>query len=180
MEIQVTGRHVSVTKGMKDYVRKKLERIGRFNLRFTGAHVIMDVEKYRHRVEVTLQVDHTRIHGEEVSEDMYQSVDKVLDKIERQLRKYKQKFKNRKTKQIRPTEIDPSEVSSDSVKEEKFRPKLVKTEKFAVKPMDLDEAVLQMERSKEGFVMFRNAETEKVNVIYRRHDGDFGLIEPSF
>jgi putative sigma-54 modulation protein len=199
--IQVTGRHVSVTDAMKEYCRRRLASLHLDYPKIIEIQIILDVQKYRHTAEVILHCsNHITLEATAVCDDMYVSVDEVVTKIGQQMRKYK----TRLMRQHRPrkntvrhleekvlrwewVEVSPeeevtvtvSEVESEAASQQR-EPSLIHTEKYPVKPMYIDEAVLQIEMSAKQFLVFLNAKTERVNVIYRRKNGDFGLIEPTF
>jgi len=180
MDITVTGRHVAVTQPIKEYATKKLEHIGIDFPRILSAHFILEVEKFRHIAELVIQCgNHITIEARDVSNDLYASIDCVVDKVARQMRKYKTKIQNHRPRKAEPFHVDEQVLTHD-LHQEQGRHRVVATERFAVKPMFVDEAVLQMEMT-EGyqFIVFLNAETEKVNVLYRRRNGDFGLIQPT-
>lgn len=183
LPIKVTGRHVSVTEAIIDYARRKIEGLHLDYPRIIEAQVILDVQKYRHFAEVILHcTNHITIDATSETSDMYASIDGATDKIAQQMRKYKTKI----MRQHRPRRqdvqhLDEQVYSSDGLEEsESGEPTLVHTERYPVKPMFVDEAVLQLEMSSRQFVVFLNAKSEKVNVIYRRKHGDFGLIDPTF
>lgn len=183
MPIKVTGRHVNITEAIKDYAMKKVESLHLDYPRIIEAHVILDVEKYRHSAEVVLIcTNHITIEATAETNDMYGSIDQVMDKIAQQMHKYKTKI----MRQHRPRRQEVQHFDEQVLSIEGFddhadsEPSVIHTEKYPVKPMFVDEAVLQMEMSSRQFVVFLNAKTEKVNVLYRRKSGDFGLIEPSF
>lgn len=206
--IQVTGRHVSVTEAMKEYCRRKVASLHLDYPKIIEVQVILDVQKYRHTAEVILHCsNHITLEASSESNDMYASIDQVVDRIERRMRKYKtrlmQKHRPRRhgvqhleEKVLRwewlerlaeleqnGTEEAPLELAKEEEEqqqEEQHGPEVVHTEKYPVKPMFIDEAVLQMEMSNKQFLVFLNAKTEKVSVLYRRKTGDFGLIEPTF
>lgn len=180
MQINVTGRHVNVTEAIRDYARKKLESIAIDFPKVIDAHVILDVEKYRHRCEIILVcTQHIHIEAHEESNDMYASIDLCVDKLARQMRKYKTKIQrhHRHRKQA-VVHVDKHILSVDGLDEhEDAEPKVIHKEKFAVKPMFTDEAVLQLELSPRQFLVFLNSRTDQVNVLYRRKAGNYGLIE---
>jgi putative sigma-54 modulation protein len=200
--IQVTGRHVSITEAMKDYCRRKVAGLHLDYPKIIEVQVILDVQKYRHLAEVILHCsNHITLEASSESEDMYASIDQVVDRIGRRMRKYKtrlmQKHRPRRhgiqhleeqvlrwewldrvNREPEPNGAEPVTDSTEAV--EAHGPEVIHTEKFPVKPMFVDEAVLQMEMSSKQFLVFLNAKTEKVNVLYRRKSGDFGLIEPTF
>ena len=183
MPIKVTGRHVSITDAIKDHAEKKIEGLHLDYPRIIEAHVILDVEKYRHFAEVILICgNHITIEASAETSDMYASIDQVITKIAQQMRKYKTKI----MRQHRPRRQEIQHVDEQVLSIEGFddheesEPTVIHTERYPVKPMFVDEAVLQLEMSSRQFVVFLNAKTEKVNVLYRRKKADFGLIEPTF
>lgn len=183
LPIQVTGRNVSVTEPMKEYAIKKVEGLHLDYPRIIEAHVVLNVEKYRHIADVILHcANHITIEASAETTDMYASVDQAIGKIAQQMRKYKTRI----MRQHRPRKgevrhIEEQVLSLDGFEEEPERdPSVVQTEQYPVKPMYIDEAVLQLEMSSRQFVVFQNAKSDKVNVLYRRKDGGFGLIDPIF
>lgn len=200
--IQVTGRHVSVTEAMKEYCRRKVATLHLDYPKIIEVQVILDVQKYRHLAEVILHCsNHITIEASAVSSDMYASIDQVVERVGRQMRKYKtrlmqnhrprrQAVKHLEAQILRWQWTEPratvdAALSTDAplpeaVPDGDTGPEVIHTEKYPVKPMFVDEAVLQMEMSTKQFLVFLNAKTDKVNVLYRRKSGDFGLIEPTF
>jgi putative sigma-54 modulation protein len=179
MEMTVTGRHVDITPPIREYAEKKLDQIGIDFPRILSAHYILEVDKFRHIAELVLQCgNHITIEAREVSEDLYASIDRVVDKVARQMRKYKTKIQRHRPRKAKLFHVEERVLTHD-LHEDEGTTRVVHTEKFAIKPMFVDEAVLQLELSETHFLVFLNAESEKVNVIYRRKKGDFGLIEPT-
>ncbi|MGD0059834.1 MAG: ribosome-associated translation inhibitor RaiA [Verrucomicrobiia bacterium] len=179
MDMTVTGRHVDITPAIREYAEKKLDHIEIDFPRILSAHYILEVDKFRHIAELVLQCgNHITIEAREVSEDLYASIDRVVDKVARQMHKYKAKIQRHRPRKAVPYHVD-EQVMTHDLQEEDGTTQIVHTEKFAIKPMFVDEAVLQLELSDRQFLVFLNAETEKVNVMYRRNKGDFGLIEPT-
>jgi len=199
--IQVTGRHVSVTAAMKEYCRRKVSTLHLDYPKIIEVQVILDVQKYRHQAEVILHCsNHVTLEASATSNDMYASIDQVVLRIARQMRKCKTRLMRNhrpgrrqqarviaenspKWEWLTNTEAvngAPLEEVESEVETETSGPDLIQTEKYPVKPMSPEEAVLQMEFSKKQFLVFLNAKTEKVSVLYRRKHGDFGLIEPTF
>ncbi|HZY30662.1 MAG TPA: ribosome-associated translation inhibitor RaiA [Candidatus Methylomirabilis sp.] len=178
MQITVTGRNLEITEALRRYAEEKVARLQKFVDQITSAHVILLIEKYRQIAEVTLRVRDLTIRGEESSDDLYCAIDLVADKIERQILRYKEKIighSGRSSGRARARdETSPAEtelLSEDG-------PRIVKTKRFAMKPLSPDEAALHMNLLGHNFFVFRNADTQEVNVLYRRKDGDYGLIEP--
>lgn len=173
MKVIISGKHMEVTNALKDYVRKKIGKLEKYFKDITEVQVTLSVEKDRHIVEVTILVNGIILRGEEETGDMYASIDMVVDKLEKQIEKYKTKLYKKYRKSFRF-----SDVEIVNQKEENNEPKIVKTKKFAIKPMPVEEAVLQMDLLGHDFFVFTNAKTDEVNVVYRRKDGNYGLIEP--
>ncbi len=174
MKFNIIGRNIEVTEALKDSIEKKIGRLDRYFNDNSEAKVTLSVEKGRHIIDVTIPANGVIVRGEEAKSDMYTAIDLVVDKIERQIIKHKSKIEKRGdfTQSLRFAEI-PSE-------EETEQAKVVKTKKFALKPMDVEEAVLQMDLLGHNFFVYRNGETDEVNVLYKRKDGNYGLIEPEF
>jgi putative sigma-54 modulation protein len=188
--VKVTGRHLQITPAINDYVTRKIESLHLDYPKIIEAHVILEIEKYRHSAEVILVCsNHITIEACEETNDMYAAIDAVVDKIARQMRKYK----TRLMKKHRPRHdiihhleehvLDPEPIelngrNGDGDERHHDHP-VVRTERYPVKPMFVDEAVLQLEMSTRQFLVFMNARSTRVNVLYRRKSGDFGLIEPT-
>ena len=177
MIIKITGKNVDISEALREQTYKKVGKLERYFNPDTEAQVTMSVENYRHIVEVTIPFNGVVIRAEEETDDMYTSIDKVLDKLERQIHKHRtrlgKRVRNGAFKNVSP-------IFSESVESEEGEPKVVKTKRFALKPMLIDEAIMQMDLLGHSFFVFRNAETEEVNVLYKRKDGNYGLIEPEY
>ncbi|SHE82222.1 SSU ribosomal protein S30P/sigma 54 modulation protein [Desulfofundulus australicus DSM 11792] len=174
MKVQVRGRNVEVTNALKEYVEKRLGKLERYLDLIEEAQVTLTVEKDSHRVEVTIPINGIILRGEETTGDMYASIDLVVEKLEKQIDRYKGKLYRRLGRQNMEVKAGEEEAREEN------GPPIVRTKKFAVKPMSVDEAVMQMNLLGHSFFVFTNADTEKVNVVYRRKDGRYGLIEPEF
>ncbi len=183
--VKVTGRHLQVTPAIDEYVTRKIEGLHLDYPKIIEAHVILEVEKYRHSAEVILVCsNHITISGCEETNDMYAAIDAVVDKVARQMRKYKTRLmrKHRPRHDIvhhleeHVIESEPVELDGD---ENGAHHPIVRSERYPVKPMFIDEAVLQLEMSHRQFLVFLNARSTRMNVLYRRKSGDFGLIEPA-
>ena len=175
MKYVITGRGTNVTDGLRSAIEEKLGKLEHYFAPDTEVHVTLKVEKDRQKVEVTVPVKGHIIRAEQVSDDMYVSIDLIEDIIERQLRKYKTKIVDSKQ--------NVGSFTSEFMQEEDYDDedvKVIRTKRFAVKPMDPEEACVQMELLNHSFYVFRNAETDEVNVVYKRKGGDYGLIEPEF
>ncbi|MEW6276337.1 MAG: ribosome-associated translation inhibitor RaiA [Bacillota bacterium] len=175
MQVQVRGRNMDVTSALKEYVEKRVSKVGKYLDGIAEAQVTLTVEKGSHRVEVTIPINSMILRGEETTQDMYASIDLVVEKLEKQIRKYKGKLFKRLGKAAGEA---AGETGVPVGQAQENGPQVVRTKRFAIKPMSVDEAVLQMNLLGHSFFVFTNAETEQVNVLYRRKDGNYGLIEP--
>ena len=176
MNYIISGKNIEVTDALKQAIYEKLERIEKFFGEDTAAQVTLSVDKDRQKIEVTIPVKGNIIRSEQSSTDMYVSIDLVEEVIERQLRKYKNKLvaKNQEGNNFSKTLFETEEsIEDDEVK-------IVRTKRFGIKPMYPEDACVQMELLGHNFFVFFNAENEEVNVVYKRKDGSFGLIEPEF
>ncbi|MEY8303875.1 ribosome-associated translation inhibitor RaiA [Anaerosalibacter bizertensis] len=177
MKIKITGKNMDITDALKEITFKKIGKLDKYFQEDVDTNVTFSVEKNRQIIEVTINLPGTILRAEEYSDDMYNSIDKAVDVLEGQIRKYKTKLQKRyqNGETIRFENIEPM----PKPKEEDI-PKLVKVKRFAMKPMDAEEAILQMELLRHNFFVFMNGETDEVNVVYKRKDGNYGLIEPEF
>lgn len=177
MNFIISGKNIEVTPGLKDSVISKLGKLERYFTPDTEIIVTLSVEKDRQKIEVTIPVKGDIIRSEQTSTDMYVSIDLVEEVIERQLRKYKNKLiaRHQEGSAFKQEffEEEPSIDSNDEIQ-------IVRTKKFGIKPMFPEDACVQMELLGHDFFVFSNAETEEVNVVYKRKNGTFGLIEPEF
>jgi putative sigma-54 modulation protein len=171
MNIVVNGRHMEITDALKSYASEKVSKVEKYLPEGTEAVVTLEVEKFRHKAEVQLKVNGILIQAHEETEEMYSSIDKVMDKIGRQVRKYKEKLKGHKG---RGEELVVPEAGFEA----ELIPEIIKIKRFDMKPMAPEEAVMQMELLDKDFFVFSNVASGAVNVIYKRKDGNIGLIEP--
>lgn len=175
MRFTITGRNIEVTPGLRDAIEDKIGRLSRYFASDTEAIVTLNVQKDRQNIEVTIPVKGSIIRAEQSSSDMYVSIDLVEEIIERQIKKYKNKLIDKKQVAQAFSELYINEEPTD---DEEI--KIVKSKKFAVKPMDPEEACLQMELLGHDFYVFLDSETDQVNVVYKRKGNTYGLIEPEF
>lgn len=178
MKFEFRGKNIEVTQALKDYAEKRLSKLERYIEDVRTAQVTFSIEGEKHKVEVTIPLNGIILRGEEATDDMYSSIDAVQEKLERQIDKYKTKlYKHHKGIGFKQAVVE--EIKNEAAKDEEgFR--IVRTKRFALKPMDAEEAIMQMNLLGHNFFVFFNAETEEVNVVYRRNDGNYGLIEPNF
>lgn len=176
MRVNITGKGMEVSDYLKDMVTKKVMKLQRYFGDDTEAHITMSIQRSRHIVEVTIPFDGILLRGEETTGDMYASIDGVLRKLEKQIHKHRTSLKKRLHEDAF---LKETYEYHDEMEEERV-PKIVRTKRFIVKPMDLAEAQMQLELLGHQFFVFRNAKTEEINVLYKRNDGDLGLIEPDY
>lgn len=183
MNYNVRGENIGVTPALREYVEKKLSKLTRYFDNGVSASANVNLKYYndkQSKIEVTIPMPHLVLRAEEYHEDMYAAIDLVVDKLERQIRKHKTKV-NRKLREQHVDAkyfINPAVGEADE-KEEEEDLELVRTKRFNLKPMDAEEAILQMNMLGHNFFVFTNADTNKTNVVYRRKDGRYGLIEPN-
>ena len=175
MRYIISGKNIDVTEGLKSAVYEKIGRLEKYFNPDTEIHVTFNVEKERQKIEVTIPMKGNIIRAEEESSDMYVSIDLVVEIIERQLKKYKTKLADKKhsVEYFQPDYLEDDDLDDEEIK-------IIRSKRFAVKPMDPEEACIQMELLGHNFFVFRNAETDDVNVVYKRKGNTYGLIEPEF
>ncbi|MGM0439529.1 MAG: ribosome hibernation-promoting factor, HPF/YfiA family [Chlamydiota bacterium] len=193
--IIITGRHIDVTDSMKDYAKEKISKVERFSHHIIDIVVTMDIQKLEHRIDVVLKVDHIKIKVQASTNDMYASIDQVADKLQNVLRRYKDRIKEHQARSltavdmsvnvIKSTEEDEVEIINEKIEEqnkkeleEVYHHEVVKTEKRPLKMLTLKEAVMKMDLSQDTFMIYRSEEDQKLKVIYRRQDEDYGVIAP--
>ncbi len=176
MKFIISGKNIDVTSGLRAAIEQKLGKLERYFTPTTEIIVTLGVEKGRQKIEVTIPVKGTIIRSEQVSDDMYVSIDLVEEVIERQLRKYKNKIIDRHQEggNLQPAFMDSDEDTDDG------EIRIIRTKRFGMKPMFPEDACVQMELLGHAFFVFRNAETDEVNVVYKRKNDTYGLIEPEF
>lgn len=182
MKFNIRGNNLEVTPALREYAEKKLSRLERYFDTPVEAEVYVSlaVQRDEHKVEVTVPLPGLLIRAEEARDDMYASIDLVVEKLERQIRKYKTKV-NRKFRQegsLRSQWMDTGAKNGAADREESDTPEVVRIKRFSLKPMDVEEAILQMDLLGHNFFVFSNMDTNRINVVYRRRDGRYGLIEP--
>ena len=176
MRFIISGKNLDVSAGLRAAIEQKLGKLERYFTPETDIIVTLSVEKERQKIEVTIPIKGNIIRSEQVSDDMYVSIDLVEEVIERQLRKYKNKLidKHQEGGNLKQEFADLEEVADDD------EIKIIRTKRFGMKPMFPEDACVQMELLGHNFFVFCNAETDEVNVVYKRKDGMYGLIEPEF
>ena len=175
MRYTISGKNINITPGLKDAVESKLGKLECYFSPDTEVQVTLSVEKGRQKIEVTIPVKGNIIRSEQESSDMYVSIDLVEEIIERQVKKYKTRIISKKQNALA---FNEAFLQEEAEPEETVN--IVKTKRFAMKPMDAEEACVQMELLGHSFYVFLNSETEQVNVVYKRKGNTYGLIEPEF
>lgn len=175
MKFIIVGKNIEVTPGLRSAVEDKIGKLEKYFTPETEVHVTLSVEKERQKIEVTIPVKGSIIRSEQVSSDMYVSIDLVEEIIERQLKKYKRKLVDQ---QQTASFFKQEFIEKDYMDEDEI--KIIRTKKFDIKPMYPEDACIQMELLGHNFYVFVNAETEQVNVAYKRKGGTYGLIEPEY
>ena len=175
MNIIISGKNIDVMEGLREAVKDKLGKLERYFNESTEVHVTLSVEKERQKIEVTIPMKGNIVRAEQVSSDMYCSIDLVEEIIERQLRKYKNKLVEKKQQAA-----SFNQEYLDNSYEEEEEIKIIRNKRFEVKPMDAEEACVQMELLGHSFFVFRNAETDEINVVYKRKGNTYGIIEPEY
>lgn len=178
MELLIRGEKIEVTKAIQDYAKEKLSRINKYigDSEKVKASVVVNVKGHNQKVEVTIPLKNVILRAEETRDDLYAAIDVVVDKLERQIRKNKTKIQSKKMKEKLSKDfmIDAIEKIEDDKEEEN---KIVKRKTIEVKPMSEEEAILQMELLEHQFYIFKDSETNKVAVVYKRKEGNYGIIE---
>ncbi|TLS68534.1 ribosome-associated translation inhibitor RaiA [Mariprofundus erugo] len=184
MQVSITGRHVELSEPLKAYVTDKLQHLKHSFDHVMDVHVVLSVEKFRQRCEVTMQAHGINIHGSDETEDMYASIDGVVDKLNRQLKRYRSKLHRHQSggqregrlikvsHRILDVAAEREELSED------HQPATLRHETIDAKPMSVDEAVMQLELGSRDLLFFTNGQTEQLNAVYRRPDGTLSWIEP--
>lgn len=176
MKFEYTGRHTEVTPALRAHVEEHFDRIMHlFNGNPTKAHVIMEVERTRHRSEIIVNCFNEVLTAETTHTDMYQSLTQTIDKIEKQARRLKNKIIDKSHKAQKVSTIVPDNAAVEPAPKS---PRIISVQRYAVKPMTDEEAAMQLEEEENQFLVFRNAQNERISVIYKRQDGDYGLIVP--
>jgi putative sigma-54 modulation protein len=202
MQVSVTFRHMEPTQALKDFAAEKVGRIRKYIHSPTDAHVVLSTERYMHKADITIKAHGMMMRGEEKSDDMYSSIDGAVDKIERQVKRYRKKLTSHKPREgarmkvkynileaqrdmaaqlaaedQAAAEAAAEAASAEEVEEVVEAPKIIETTESNAVPMSVDEAVMQMDLAHSDFHVFINAKTNEINVLYRRRDGQLGLIE---
>ena len=187
MQIRITGRHLGLTEDIRELIEKRVEKLETFYDKILEAHVILDLEDNRYSTEITLKTRRTRLHAEDEDYDPFVSINAAMDKIERQTKRRKDIVKDRRHKTshrevaVQLSGYEESEAMEELDSEEKISPSIVRVSgKFASKPISAQEAAMELELSRDNFLMFMNSETKQINLLFSQDDGNYGWVEPEF
>lgn len=178
MQISVTFRHVDSSEALKDYAVRKLSKMDKYLDTPLEANVVLGIEKFRHQADITIIGDGLKIKGREETGDMYSAIDLAMEKIEKQLKRFRERprslksGRNMKALAARLNVIDAQSISDQST------PAIIRSRSVEAKPMDIEEAVMQLKSGNDEILVFTNSQSTNLNILYRRRDGNFGLIEP--
>ena len=175
MQTSVTFKNLDSSDTLRSYVQEKLDRFDRLLDNPAEANVVLSVEKFRHMAEINIVGDRLTINGKEETVDMYSAIDMVLDKLEKQIKKSKEKIRERRGAKAR----SKSKLAEQINMPEEESERQIKIKHIEYKPMHVEEAALQMDLLNDNFLVFTNARSDQVNVLYRRKDGHYGLIQPN-
>ncbi len=172
MEVKIRGNKIEITDSMKEYVKEKLSKLDKYSLEDMTATVLVKIRNYTQKVEVTIPLKTLILRAEEESEDFYSAVDLVVNKLERQIRKNKTKLKKKEKNGIKEFNIDSIlDIPNEDEEQE------IKRKKIEIKPMNLDEAILQMELLGHNFYMYKDSDLNSIALVYKRKSGGYGVIE---
>jgi putative sigma-54 modulation protein len=185
MQLNITFRQMETSDALKDYAREKVDRVNKYLDKAGEAHVVLSLERHLHHADITVHSGIFVLRGKEKSEDMYASIDLAVEKIEKQLKRYKDKLKNHHGKKfvhhqlgvLNDQRIRHNVVAVTPEDKATDLPRVIRTNDLIARPMSVDEAVMQMDLINNDFLVFTNVQSNEMNVVYRRKDGHYGLIE---
>jgi putative sigma-54 modulation protein len=180
MNLDITGRHIEITPALKDFAEDKLRKLSKLLDEPIEIHVVLGIEKHRHTAEIKVKSRTAILSGTQETGDLYASIGEVADKLERQALKHKEKMRNHKhRKSLRHPEFAAAAASDEGTAEDGTSV-VQRSRSYAPKPLSLEDAVIELESSGDEVLVYRDIETDRINVVYRRADGDFGLVEPEY
>lgn len=179
MQISVSFRNVDPSDHLKNYAETRMTRLKKYMDEPIEIYVVLSIQKFRHTADVTISANGMKIKAQEETGDLYSAIDMVLDKMEKQVKRHREKTKEHKADGKSKVLAGGKKIGEEGESEEEKAPQIVKTETVFAKPMDVEEASMQLKISNNEFLVFTNSKTRVINVLYRRKDGNFGLIEPT-
>lgn len=177
MQLSVSFRNLDPSDHLKNYAETRLARIKKYMEEPIEVHVVLSVQKFRHTADVTISANGIKIKAQEETGDLYSAIDLVMDKIEKQVKRQRERLKEHKA-EVRPRS-EEEETAPGEEEPVAEAPQVIKKERFFAKPMDVEEAAMQLRLSSNEFLVYTNAKTRVINVLYKQKDGNFGLIEPA-
>ena len=194
--VNISGKHVEITKPIREYIMEKLHKVEPFTTHLIDAHIRLDVEKLEHRIDIILKFSHFKIVVHAVTEEMYSAIDKAFDRLRAKIRKWKDRIQDHHAKGIKALEMEVEVIehahdeekliddeiideNNDAVDATYALPKVTKTKKRLLKMLTRNEAIMKMELSHDNFMLYKGEEDQLLKVIYRRRDGGYGVIMPS-
>ena len=194
--INIIGKHIEITKPIRDYVDAKISRIEALSTHIIDVRVNLDVQKLNHTVDIIMKFSHFKVHVHAITENLYTSIDKAFERLYAKLRKWKSRIQDHHAKGVSVTEMEISvlehaqheieeinqeiiDANNRSLKENYALPKVIKKKKRALKNLTVDEAVMKMELSNDHFMIYLSEEEQALKVIYRRRDGSYGIVSPT-
>src|SRR5690625_1650398 len=181
VKVTVAGKNIQVTPALREHAESRAARLQRYfddERRPVNVDIVLATQRNRHKAEVTMQVGSLLVRGEGETDDMYVSIDSAIDRIGRQVRKYKTRINRKLQEGPKIGEVVAPAKGGAAEEAEEEKPRVVRVKRFSFKPMDVEEAILQMELLSHDFYVFTDADTDDINVLYRRRDGNYGLIGP--
>lgn len=180
MQVSVTFRHVESSEALKEYATKRVNKVKKYLDGPVEAHIVLGIEKFRHQADITVSSNNLKIKGKEETADMYSAIDMAMEKIEKQVKRMREKPRSNKSQaNIKNMEVR-LDVLAPEIAGTSKGPEILRSRQVEAKPMDLDEALLQMKSGNDDIVIFTNIQNAALNILYRRRDGSYGLIEPEF
>ncbi|HEX4825595.1 MAG TPA: ribosome-associated translation inhibitor RaiA [Candidatus Polarisedimenticolaceae bacterium] len=182
MRVHITGRQVEVTPALRKFAESKLKKVEKLLDGPAEAHVVLAVEKHRHLAEIQVKSRHVLLAGAHETEDLYASIGDVVLKLERQALKHKEKLTSKKKREARRSAPEAAPVAPAAAPARKKRPapRVARSERYRLKPLTAEDAVMELEANRSDLLVYRDAKTYRVNVVYRMKDGSFGLVDPEF
>ena len=178
MQISVSFRNCDPSDHLKEYAENRMGRLKKYLEEPIEIHLVLSIQKFRHTVDATISSNGVKIKAQEETGDLYSAIDMVQDKIEKQVKRHRDKVKDHKP-EAKPKQAAPGSPAGEETEPEEQGPQIIKAEGNFAKPMDVEEAAMQLKLSNSEFLVFTNSKTRLINVLYRRKDGNFGLIEPA-
>jgi ribosome hibernation promoting factor len=179
MQISVSFRNVDPSEHLRDYAENRMTRLKKYVDEPIEIHLVLSIQKFIHSADVTIAANGIKIKAQEETGDLYSAIDMVLDKVEKQIKRQREKIKDHKGEGNSKALTEAKKMREEGEAESEEDAQIVKTERIFAKPMDVEEASLQLKMSSNEFLVFTNSKTRLINVLYRRKDGNFGLIEPT-